>query len=366
MSKIPASLDIINAFFTISYIPFLLPKMLYGTGFNAELLWTTICTLIAVCSIIATYFSQRALIAGPSIAAIAVLMDRVYPSINSNSELAAIILTTSVLLALSAQFNLHNKLLRILSNKTKIGFKAGIGLMFLITSLSMVHASNTLLFFALFSVFIILRNYSFIPPLICIATTIALNLETSSAIHQLKPMLFMPSWHNSLIASIIVLYSTMLIDTTITANTLNPGKEHKGLNLTAVFSGISSCSTLLPCSMYLETLILPNKNDIKAAYYCAFIFMLFGILGRNLFIPDYLAAALLASLGIKIFISTKPQIWLRKSPQAIIVALFVGLIKSFLIAITAGIALDTIKNKLTLENTIWLIMLTFVIVLVHH
>lgn len=344
----------INAFFSVSYIPFLIPGLLSIAGANTENAWLTCCIIIALATSIASYSCNRALIAGPSIAATAIITESIAPN-TQMPEICAIILIVALLLIISAKINLHKKLLNVLSCKTKIGFKAGIGLMFIVTALAMTPASKAIEFVFLVTAFkLTSKKRPYIAPVICIVITLLTNHTHIATISTIQQDIVYPDWSKNLIPYIFMLYTALMIDCTITANTLNPGKEHKGLNLAGCFSILGAISGPLAANIYLETLIIPNKNQIKTSYICAICFLIAGFVGKDITIPNYLSASLLASLGISIFIASKPNIWLPKSPQISTVAAIIGLSKSFIIAITAGIAIDCLKTKPTKDKLVLL------------
>ncbi len=360
----------LTAFFSVSYIPFILPILLEFYSINNDYLWFCNCILLAVATFIATFISKKPIIAGPSIAGIAIIASKIAPITNNPKIITTIVICTSTLLIISSLLGATNSLLQIISTRIKTGFRAGVGLMFIIIACSMVKLEYSHYFLSLSVIFFLCRKQAFVCPIICLAITVFMNQFQLEPETKFSAIYFLPVWQNNLIPSIISLTMTMLIDSTITGNTLNPKKENTSIKIAAGSSYLGAIACAIPCSIYLESLIFPKNAETNSAYMCAFMFLVISIAGSSIIIPSYLAAALLAVLGIKIIHSTKPKLWLTKSPQIILIMLVIAIFKSFLYGIFVGLLIEVAtnmheKNKITKNQWAWLLTMLASITLIN-
>ena len=354
----------INSFFSLSYVPFILPNLLANTGINYEIIWFYSCLMLAILSMSATYLCKKSIIAGPSIAGITVISAGIIPTLTHTNDIIKIIMSTAFLLLIAVMLNLHKSLLEIISSRIRIGFRAGVALMFLLTAIYMLEPKDIYYFIILNITFLALKKYTFLPPIICVAATMFdSNISKFTIIKFNLLSTDWSMWDLNVISGIIVLFTTLLMDCTITANTLNPGKEGKSITIAATSSSIGAFLLGSPCGIYIETLIFSKEKNLSSAYICASLFLIISFLGSGLNIPNFIAATLLTQLAIKIFIATKPKLWLKKSPEIIIIMLTIGIFKSFLFGITIGLISEIIgnlyNNKLIQKLTIkWTTALT--------
>lgn len=333
----------LNAFFSISYIPFVLPILLGFLHINNSQIWLYSCLLIAASTAIATYINHKPTIAGPGIASIAIIANTISTYIQDPSRIIAIIISTVILLFIISLSNLPNDFVNVLSNNIKRGFKAGVGLMFILIAFTLIQEKQIIYFLSLTIFFYLLRNYSIICPIICILITVYFNNSTNLNFNIIPPDSHTISFDISILPAVITLLFTMMIDCSITGNTLNPGNENNSLRIASISSILGGLSSIMPCSVYIESLIFPKDSSQYPAYYLALYFIILGILGNNIIIPNFISAALLAILGIKIILTTKPQLWLFKSPQIVIIMLIIAISRSFLYGIFFGLLFDALS-----------------------
>lgn len=356
----------LSGFFSISYVPFIVPVLLNSLNIEHSIIWLATCLTIAIATYISSIIINKPVVAGPSIAGIAIISNRIIPNTNFN-ELIAIVLSSCILIALLTKLKVHNSLLKILNNQIKTGFKAGIGLMFFYSAIQMVQDKDKIFFIFLLTFFWLMKDKKIIISAICIAITFILNEDKSFALpDKITLQLLTPILHLNLIKNILILTSTIYIDSLLTINTLKEGSENKGLYFTS-FSSIFSAITLgAPCAIYMESLILKNTPLKITSYIISVCFLILGILGSNIQIPSFVAASLLALLGIQIIILTEPKTWVTKKPNILCIAVVIGIFKSFLYGIFLGILLEYIKNnKYQLISTFWILAMGSIIAIIN-
>lgn len=350
------------AFFAITYIPFVIVALLGFMQINNDYLWFTCCSMLACTSLIASLLAKKPIAAGPSIAGVVIIASKFANVISDPKAITAIILLSALILIILSMLNLTNSLLSILNENIKTGFRAGVGLMFIGIALQMLTQANIINFLGLTVIFFCFRNLPVINAIICILLTVILNhfhLEPSLIASQ---SLIIPSWHLKLIPLVIMLVMTMFIDCTITGNTLNPGKEDMSLKVAGFSSIFGGLLAAFPCSIYLESLVFNKNTKMYTLYFMCLLFLLLAFIGKSIIIPTYLSAALLANLGLKIILMTKPKLWL-KNLKIISIILAIAYFKSFLYGITLGVILEPkLDNK---QYKYWLIFLVSAVILVN-
>lgn len=349
-----------NAFFSVSYIPFVLPALLAFMHMDQGITWLYTCILITCVTAMATFITKRPIIAGPGIAGI-VIISNLSKTVSDPQNIVSIIIITACILAITSLTQLPASFISVLSNRVKTGFKAGVGLMFITIAFSMLEEQHIHYFLVLVSILYFLRSYSVACPIICIVITIFLNKSTAIHPDFILPELHTPKFDLSIWSATITLALTMFIDCTITGNTLNPGNENKSIQVASIGSLAGSITNIMPCSIYIESLIFSKETTTQASYILAGLFLLLGVF-HNLVIPGFIAAALLALLGLKVILGTQPKIWFFKSPQIIIMMLVIAITRSFLYGIFIGITLDVIQalyqgQKLKANTINWLLFL---------
>lgn len=355
----------LNAFFAVSYIPFILPVLCASFFHRSPDLWFFSCISISVASLAATIIAKKPIIAGPSIGSISVILANIIPNLENINQISIIILITSCILLVTSLTSAASSFVNTLSNDIKTGFKSGLGLMFLLISYSMV-ASNTQsigFFLILLGIFYYAKDIKFVNPAICIVVTLLANNFYIPYSFNPEMNLHIPELSFSIIPNAILLAFTMFIDCSITGNTLNPGNEHRSLQLAGANSFLSSFAVNIPISIYLESLIYEKNSHMISGYIFCILYALVAFLSSKIIIPSYLSAALLGMLGIKIFVSTKPQSWYKNSTVPLLVMAIIALYKSFLYGICAGMIYEVLQAKyrghiIYKKNYIWLTILS--------